>query len=35
VLATIGGGLFWRRAVDPAFDGRTLVPAALQVLAGC
>jgi AcrR family transcriptional regulator len=35
VLATIGGGLFWRRAVDPAFDGRTLVPVALQVLAGC
>jgi TetR/AcrR family transcriptional regulator, repressor for uid operon len=30
----IGDGLFWRRAVDPTFDGSKLVPAALQVIAG-
>jgi AcrR family transcriptional regulator len=34
VLSLIGDGLFWRRVVDPAFDGRTLVPATLQILAG-
>jgi AcrR family transcriptional regulator len=34
VVSLIGDGLFWRRVVDPAFDGRTLVPATLQVLAG-
>jgi AcrR family transcriptional regulator len=28
----IGDGLFWRRAVDPAFDGARLVPAVLQVI---
>jgi AcrR family transcriptional regulator len=34
VLSVIGDGLFWRRVVDPAFDGRTLVPATVGVLAG-
>lgn len=34
VFSVIGDGLFWRRAVDPAFDGRALVPAVLQVIAG-
>jgi AcrR family transcriptional regulator len=34
VLAIIGDGMFWRRAVDPSFDGPTLVPATLKVLAG-
>jgi TetR/AcrR family transcriptional regulator, repressor for uid operon len=34
VFTVIGDGLFWRRAVDPGFDGRTLVPAVLQVIAG-
>jgi AcrR family transcriptional regulator len=33
VFITIGDGLFWRRAVDPTFDGRSLVPATLQALA--
>ncbi len=28
----IADGLFWRRAVDPAFDGSKLVPAVLQVI---
>jgi AcrR family transcriptional regulator len=30
----IADGLFWRRAVDPAFDGSKLVPAVLQVIGG-
>jgi TetR/AcrR family transcriptional regulator, repressor for uid operon len=34
VFTVIGDGLFWRRAVDPGFEGRTLVPAVLQVIAG-
>ncbi|MFZ1106566.1 MAG: TetR/AcrR family transcriptional regulator [Hyphomicrobiaceae bacterium] len=34
ILSVIGDGLFWRRVVDPAFDGRNLVPATVQVLAG-
>jgi AcrR family transcriptional regulator len=34
VFAVIGDGLFWRRAIDPTFDGNALVPAVLQVLAG-
>jgi hypothetical protein len=34
VLSVIGDGLFWRRAVDPAFDGSAMLPAVLQVLAG-
>ena len=28
----IAAGLFWRRALDPAFDGNKLVPAVLQVI---
>ena len=31
---TIGDGLFWRRAIDPAFDPTAAVPAVLGVLAG-
>ncbi|MET0569708.1 MAG: TetR/AcrR family transcriptional regulator [Hyphomicrobiaceae bacterium] len=34
VFMTIGDGLFWRRAIDPAFDPTTAVPAVLGVLAG-
>lgn len=34
VFAVIADGLFWRCAVDPAFDGSALVPAILKVLAG-
>ena len=33
LVAVLGDGLFWRRAVDPTFDGRTLVPATLMALA--
>jgi TetR/AcrR family transcriptional repressor of uid operon len=32
VFTLIGDGLFWRRAVDPAFDGAAMVPAVLSVL---
>ena len=34
VLSVIGDGMFWRRVVDPGFDGNTLVPATLQALVG-
>jgi TetR/AcrR family transcriptional repressor of uid operon len=30
----IADGMFWRRAVDPAFNGEVLMPATLQVLVG-
>jgi TetR/AcrR family transcriptional repressor of uid operon len=33
MVSVIGDGLFWRRAVDPTFDGRALVPATLMALA--
>jgi AcrR family transcriptional regulator len=33
MVGVIGDGLFWRRATDPTFDGRSLVPAALMALA--
>lgn len=32
VFVTIGDGLFWRRAIDPAFDSETVLPAALSVI---
>jgi TetR/AcrR family transcriptional regulator, repressor for uid operon len=32
IFTLIGDGLFWRRAVDPAFDGAAMVPAVLSVL---
>ncbi len=31
VFMTIGDGLFWRRAIDPGFDPRAVLPATLQV----
>jgi AcrR family transcriptional regulator len=34
VFFVLGDGLFWRRAVDPKFDGRFVVPAVIKVLAG-
>jgi AcrR family transcriptional regulator len=34
LFSVIADGLFWRRAVDPDFNGNTLVPAALHVIAG-
>ena len=32
VFMTIGDGLFWRRAIDPAFDPTTVLPAVLAVI---
>ena len=34
LFSVISDGLFWRRAVDPAFDGAALVPVVLQVIGG-
>jgi len=34
LFSIIADGMFWRRAVDPAFDGAVLVPATFQVLVG-
>lgn len=34
VFATIGDGLFWRRATDPGFDPRVTLPALLEVISG-
>jgi hypothetical protein len=30
----LGDGLFWRRAVDPKFDAKTILPALMGVVAG-
>lgn len=32
VFMILGDGLFWRRAVDPAFNGRVVLPAVTSVL---
>ena len=29
----ISDGMFWRRAVDPAFDPQAVMPAVLQLIA--
>jgi len=34
LFSVIADGMFWRRVVDPAFDGSAMVPAALEVLVG-
>ncbi|MBS0243255.1 MAG: TetR/AcrR family transcriptional regulator, partial [Proteobacteria bacterium] len=34
VFATIGDGLFWRRATDPNFDLKSVLPAVLATLKG-
>lgn len=34
VIAVIGDGMFWRRAVDPTFDAKTLMPAIVALLSG-
>ena len=34
VFSTLGDGLFWRRAVDPSFDPKVVLPAVIQTLAG-
>lgn len=32
LLAVIGDGLFWRRAVDPTFDAQALLPAVMRLV---
>ena len=32
VCVTIGDGLFWRRAVDPAFDPKAILPAIIETI---
>lgn len=32
VFAVIGDGMFWRRAVDPDFDAKALIPAIVQTV---
>lgn len=34
VFMTLGDGLFWRRAVDPNFDPKIVLPAVIQTLDG-
>lgn len=34
VFQTIGDGLFWRRATDPGFDAKAVLPAVLDVIRG-
>ena len=34
VFLTLGDGLFWRRAVDPSFDPKVVLPAVIQTLEG-
>jgi TetR/AcrR family transcriptional regulator, repressor for uid operon len=33
VVATIGDGMFWRRAVDPSHDPKVLIPALMGIIA--
>lgn len=32
LIALIGDGMFWRRAVDPSFDAKKLMPAVMQLI---
>ena len=32
VFAVIGDGMFWRRAVDPNFDAKTVMPAIVETI---
>jgi AcrR family transcriptional regulator len=34
VFLIVGDGMFWRRAVDPAFDPKSVMPAIAAILAG-
>jgi AcrR family transcriptional regulator len=34
LFSVIADGMFWRRAVDPAFDGTVMVPATFHMLRG-
>lgn len=32
VIALIGDGFFWRRAVDPSFDAKAMIPVVMQLV---
>lgn len=32
-ISVIGDGLFWRRAVDPSFDGKTMMPVIMTMIS--
>lgn len=32
VLALLGDGMFWRRAIDPSFDGRAVMPVIMELV---
>jgi AcrR family transcriptional regulator len=32
VLAVLGDGMFWRRAIDPSFDGREIMPVIMELV---
>jgi TetR/AcrR family transcriptional regulator, repressor for uid operon len=32
VLALLGDGMFWRRAIDPSFDGRAIMPVVMELV---
>ena len=34
VFCTIGDGMFWRRAIDPNYDTKALMPAILKIVSG-
>ena len=34
IMCVLGDGLFWRRAVDPTFDVKTLMPAITAIVGG-
>lgn len=33
-FSTVGDGLFWRRATDPSFDAKVVLPAVIQMFGG-
>jgi TetR/AcrR family transcriptional repressor of uid operon len=34
IIAVLGDGMFWRRAVDPDFDPKSVIPAITAIVAG-
>ena len=32
ILALLGDGMFWRRAIDPSFDGRVVMPVIMELV---
>ena len=32
ILALLGDGMFWRRAIDPSFDGRAIMPVVMELV---